>query len=161
MNIAALTLQYIHVFERVLVCVCSSEAVSARAQCDWLNMNKKSWVHTQSHLAKTYTISARTNILWGDVWFTALSRVHTLLTRWSSKYTNVCVSKLAAWLIYLVITQGRKRRRAFSHILPKLSKPSSLHMSNQIECDNAFAPHPTPTHKHTLYTHDPMCRFFN
>lgn len=61
----------------------------------------------------------------------------------------MCVSELAAWLLYLFITQGQRRthRHALSHAAKTVTVPvfAADHMSNQIECDNAFTPHHTHT----------------
>lgn len=94
----------------------------------WLNMNNKLAPHTRrtpytllkhtpSPPALTYCMKPSDSL---PLHTNAASHTHrlTLSTRWSSKYTNMCVSELAPWLLYLLITQGQRHthRHASSHM---------------------------------------------
>lgn len=136
----------------------SSEAVSASAQCNWLNTNKQiAKVHTP------YTLLRHTQSLPGltccTIWFTAFSHkcpfthMCALITRWSSKYTNMCVSLQCGYYIYSSLRGRSIHIDTLSHTNVHAAKTVTVpmsaadHISKQIGGDNAF----TPRHTHTLH----------
>lgn len=104
--------------------------------------------HTPSPPGPTYCKEASDSLLF--------THVHTHTTRWSSKYTSMCVSKIAAWLLYLFITHGHKHTHTHTHMLThtytRVAKTISGiisaadHRSKLTECDNAFTPQYTHIH---------------
>lgn len=90
---------------------------------------KKSWAYTSK---TSYTLLKHTLSLPGPTyWFTAPAHVCTLtlITRWSSKYTNMCISEPQRGCYIYSSLKGRNVHiDVLSHILPKLSQPPSLQL---------------------------------
>lgn len=114
-----------------------------------------------SHLAfwrwKGY--SSDTDLSPCTIWFTAFSHkcpfthMCALITRWSSKYTNMCVSLQCGYYIYSSLRGRSIHIDMLSHTNVHAAKTVAVpmsaadHISKQIGGDNAF----TPRHTHTLH----------